>query len=262
MLVEKPIAYTMSQASETIDTAKNNHKMLMVAQVIRFWPEYIYLKQIYDSGEYGKLLQAWFSRISAAPTWSWENWYVDPKRSGMSPFELHIHDVGYLYYLLGQPDRVRSVTFERPDIYASYIKSQYYFDSDPERIIEAEAGWWQGSTPFSATFRAVFGSAVLVYDHDKLRIYEDDASDEKIIDLTGQVETAGATNLNDLSGIYNEIAYFIDCVKSGIPPEIITPEQSLITLKLLLTELESARTGSTIKLITDQHSTQYQGDEL
>jgi hypothetical protein len=53
-------------------------------------------------------------------------------------------------------------------------------------------------------------------------------------------------NLKDTSGIYNEIAYFIECVKTGKAPDIITPEQAFISLNILLTELESAKSGSAL----------------
>lgn len=248
VLVEKPIAYTLDDARAIIETAQKSHKMLMVAQVIRFWSEYVYLKQIYDSETYGKLLQAWFSRVCAAPMWAWDNWYVDPARSGLAPFELHIHDADYLHYLLGKPDRVHSLAVNQPDQYASFLKTQYFYDSHPGLIIEAEAGWWQGPLPFAATFRAVFERAVLVYDSERLAVFEADASEAKIVDLASQVQMTGAINLKNTSGIYNEIAYFVNCIKTGVAPSVITPEQSYTSLKLLLTELESARCGEVLNV--------------
>ena len=249
VLVEKPISYTRENAQAILETVKKNGVMFMVAQVIRFWNEYIYLKQIYDTGAYGKLLQLWFSRTHGAPLWAWENWYVDPARSRFAPFELHIHDVDYIHYLLGKPDRVRSLAVNRPEIYTSFIKSQFIFDTLPGVIVEAEAGWWQGSMPFAATFRAVFENAVLVYDSEKVTVYEAKESAPRIVDLTGEVQIASSINLKDTSGIYNEIAYFIECLKSNRPPSVITPEQSLEVLNTLLTEVESAQTGQLLKVM-------------
>jgi predicted dehydrogenase len=248
VLSEKPIAYTREDAQAIIDTVKKNGVMYMVAQVIRFWNEYVYLKQIYDTAAYGKLLQIWFSRAHGAPLWAWENWYVDPTRSRFSPFELHIHDVDYIHYLLGKPDRVRSLAVNRPEIYASFIKSQFLFDSLPGVIVEAEAGWWQGSMPFAATFRAVFENAVVVYDNEKLIVYEANGSAPRVVDLASEVQMTSSINLKDTSGIYNEIAYFIECVTSSKAPTVITPDQSLVSLNILLTELESARTGEILKV--------------
>lgn len=243
VLVEKPLAYTRADAQAVLATVKENRVIFMVAQVIRFWNEYAFLKQIFESGTYGKLLQIWFSRTHGAPLWAWENWYVDPTRSGFSPFELHIHDVDYIHFLLGKPDQVRALALHRPEIYASFIKSQFIYDHLPGVIVEAEAGWWQGALSFTALFRAVFEKALLIYDNEKVTVYEGRDNAARVIDLTSEVKMTSSINLKDTSAIYNEIAYFVECVKTNQPPSIITPEQSFEVINTLLTELESARIG-------------------
>lgn len=248
VLVEKPIAYTLDQAKAMLDAVHQNDVMFMVAQVIRFWPEYTYLKQVYDTGLYGRLLQVWFSRVCGAPLWAWDNWYVDPSRSGLAPFELHIHDVDYIHYLLGKPDLVDSLAVNQQDKYASFIKTRYFYTSLPNVVIEAEAGWWQGPVPFAATFRAVFDKAVLAYDSEKLTVFEASALEPVVVDITSNVQMDSSINLKNTSGFYNEIAYFTECIKDGKSPAVITPQQSIISLKILLTELESARTGSVLEV--------------
>lgn len=243
VLCEKPIAYSLRDAREMIDAAYQNHVFLMIAQVIRFWPEYVYLKQVFDEGVYGKLVQAWFSRVCGAPTWAWKNWYVNPQLSGLAPLELHIHDVDYIHFLLGKPDYVHSSGINQPDIHASYIKTQYIYKSLPGALVEAEGGWWQGNMPFQASFRVVFEKGVLVYDGDSLMIYEAQAEEARTVDFSESVNMGSSINLKNTGGIYNEIAYFVECVGSASPPTIITPEQSYLSLKLLLTEIESVEKG-------------------
>jgi predicted dehydrogenase len=243
VLVEKPIAFIREDAQAMLEAVRQHGVLFMVAQVIRFWNEYAYLKQIYDAGTYGKLLQIWFSRTSGAPLWAWENWYVDPARSRFAPYELHIHDVDFIHYLLGKPDRVQSVGLDQPQLYASFIKSQLIYDTLPGLIVEAEAGWWHGPVPFAATFRAIFEKAILAYDSEKLTIYESSAGEGNIVDFNRDTSMGSSINLKDTSGVYNEIAYFVGCVASGTAPSILTPEQSLGSLDILLAELESARTG-------------------
>jgi predicted dehydrogenase len=243
VLCEKPMAYSLQDARAMIEVAHKNDVFLMIAQVIRFWPEYVYLKKMYDEGMYGKLVQAWFSRVCGAPMWAWENWYVSPTRSGLAPLELHIHDVDYIHYLLGKPDYVHCSGVNQPEIYASFIKAQYFYDSLPGVLVEAEGGWWQGNLPFQATFRVVFERAVLSYDGDNLMIYEAQAEEPKKVDFSEEVQMGSSINLKNTGGVYNEIAYFVECVRSASPPSIITPEQSYLSLKLLLTEIKSAEIG-------------------
>jgi len=77
----------------------------MVAQVIRFWPEYVKLKEIFDSGSLGKMVSISCARLSPTPTWAWNNWLLDSERSGGALLDLHIHDTDFLLYLLGKPQK-------------------------------------------------------------------------------------------------------------------------------------------------------------
>jgi predicted dehydrogenase len=248
VLCEKPMAPDLEKAQAMLDAARQNGVFLMIAQVIRFWSEYAYLKQVYNEGTYGRLIQAWFSRLSGAPIWSWENWYLDPQRSGMAPFELHVHDTDFVHYMFGMPDRVQSAVAEDLSKYASYIRTRYHYTDRPELLVESEGGWWQGPVPFEATYRAIFEGATLDYDGQKISVYEPGSEQPRLVDMAAGVSLGSAINLDNLGGVYNEIAYFTACVREKRAPTVITPEQSLLSLKLLLTELESARLNRPLDL--------------
>ena len=93
VICEKPISLKREDVQRVYSTAKNNNVCFMIAQVLRFWPEYEVVKSIYDSGKYGKLLSASMRRLGGIPKWSWDDWMRDEKRSGLVPFDLHIHDL-------------------------------------------------------------------------------------------------------------------------------------------------------------------------
>ena len=76
----------------------------MVAHCIRFWPEYLALKELVESGKYGKLTSAFFRRLSGLPKWS--TWFPNPELSGGAILDLHIHDVDFIQFLLGLPKYV------------------------------------------------------------------------------------------------------------------------------------------------------------
>ena len=101
VLSEKPVSLKAEDVHRLYETAKRNNVRFMVAQVLRFWPEYIYLKEIYDSGRYGKLLSGRMARLGHMPGWSWDNWMKDESRSGLVPFDLHIHDLDFMVYTFG-----------------------------------------------------------------------------------------------------------------------------------------------------------------
>ncbi len=166
----------------------------------------------------------------------------------MAPFELHVHDTDFVHYLLGMPDRVQSTSVNVLSQNASYIRTRYHYADQPELLVESEGGWWQGPVPFEATYRAVFEGAILDYNGETLSIFEPGQEQPRIVSMDAGVSLGSAINLDNLGGIYNEIAYFTGCVRKKQAPAVITPEQSLLSLKLLLTEIESARLGQPLDL--------------
>jgi len=46
VMVEKPMAHTLEDARSMLEAVQRNKGLFMVAQVLRFWPEYAYLKQL------------------------------------------------------------------------------------------------------------------------------------------------------------------------------------------------------------------------
>ena len=90
-------------------TQKETGSYVQVGQVIRFWDEYVALRDIMKSGKYGKVVNANFRRISPRPDWGWEDWLLDASRSGGAAQDLHIHDVDYVLSLFGAPKSFHSV---------------------------------------------------------------------------------------------------------------------------------------------------------
>lgn len=72
VLSEKPISLKEEDIELAYSTAKENNVCFMIAQVLRFWPEYELIKELYDSGKYGKLLSGYMGRLGSYPAWSWD----------------------------------------------------------------------------------------------------------------------------------------------------------------------------------------------
>ena len=56
VICEKPISLKKEDVKRVYECAEKNNVKFMIAQVLRFWPEYEIVKDIYDKGRYGKLL--------------------------------------------------------------------------------------------------------------------------------------------------------------------------------------------------------------
>ena len=226
VVTEKPISLKEEDVERVYSTAAKNNVKFMVAHVLRFWPEYELLKEIYDSKKYGKLLSGTMIRLGGYPKWSWDGWMMDEKRSGLTPFDLHIHDLDFMVYAFGLPKVAHQYRSKLPK--QDFISLTYDFG---DFSINSEASWYATCYPFTAEFRFQFEDAVVSNENGKMMIYLKD--DEKI-DLSQQAEgDTGAINLPKSDAYANEIIYFADCVKNNRPVEKVKPEELECVLKIL-----------------------------
>ena len=218
VISEKPVSLNAGDVERVYTAARENHVNFMVAQVLRFWPEYVLLKDIYDSGKYGRLLSGFMSRLGAIPKWSWDNWMKDEKRSGLVPYDLHIHDLDFLVYAFGAPRNTQVHRSRRTD--QDYLSVVYEY---PDFFITTEASWYAAPYPFSAGFRFQFEKAILAYENNRCMLYEVGG---EAVDLTEDAQgDTGCINLPKSDAYANEIRYFTDCVLGKVFPDRVKPEE-------------------------------------
>lgn len=216
VICEKPISLKEEDVERVYSTAERMNVKFMVAQVLRFWPEYELLKEIYDTKKYGKLLSGYMSRLGTCPKWSWDNWMKDPLRSGIVPYDLHVHDLDFMVYAFGQPVSVQSSRSKRPE--QDYISATYKFD---DFFVTTEAAWYAAPLPFGAGFRFQFEEALVTYENGRCMIYQ---NDDNILDMSaGATAGEGSINLPRTNAYANEIHYFAECVRTGNNPDRIKP---------------------------------------
>lgn len=216
VICEKPISLNVADVERIYSTAKKNNVMFMIAQVLRFWREYEILKQIYDTQKYGKLLSGSMTRLSAYPKWSWDNWMFDESRSGLVPFDLHIHDLDFMIYMLGKPNGATVNRTKGAD--KDYIHATYQYD---DFFVNIEAAWFACDYPFRAEFRFQFEDAIVANECGQFTIYKNDGT---AVDMSADtVGETGEINLPKSDAYANEIRYFADCVKNNTEPDKVKP---------------------------------------
>lgn len=231
VLSEKPMSLSSKESEMILDTVKKTGKRYMTAQVVRFMNAYVYLKGIIDSKKYGKLESLTMRRFSATPMWSWDNWFLDEKKSGHVALDLMIHDVDYMQSVLGEPDQIVGVYHPMVN-YTNYAMATYIYDGCPVSI---ETGWYNDQKlGFVADFKAAFENGNLILKDGKL--YENNVE----VNFT-EVEKVGETgiNISNVDGYAGEIKYFIDCIRNDSPSDMITPESAAATIKLVERTLAS-----------------------
>ena len=139
VLVEKPIALTLEDADAMMQAAADAKRLLMVGQVLRFFPAFAEAREIVRSGQYGALLGAHFKRIIAKPAWSKDEHFDDVSKSGGPALDLHIHDTDFVHFLAGVPNSVQSRGVVRANGAITYLQTQYvYADGGP--CVSAQSG--------------------------------------------------------------------------------------------------------------------------
>lgn len=237
---EKPIALTMEDAKEMVEAARISARQFMVGHCIRFWPEYVELKRLADSREYGQLLSLSMARRTGCPGYSADNWVNRPDRCLGAALDLHIHDTDFLVYLLGTPHSVDSVGIQSATGWNSIATHYHYKDV----LATAEGAWnYPGNWGFQMRFSAVFEKAVLDFDS---------RGEPRLSLTTGKLPPAPVNLAQELSekgeqaqpkdGYFHELAYFVNCIESGTPVQVSTGVHASDSLRVVLAEIESART--------------------
>ncbi|MBQ4085608.1 MAG: Gfo/Idh/MocA family oxidoreductase [Clostridia bacterium] len=225
-LTEKPVSLKREDVARVYEAAKRNNVRFMVAHVLRFWREYMFLKDAIDTGRYGKLLSGQMTRLGNTPKWSWDNWMRDPERSGLVPFDLHIHDLDFMVYAFGKPN---SVTCHRAGTATQdYINVVYQYD---DFFIACESAWYDAEYKFASGFRFQFEEAVVEWKGCVFTVFKKGTGTET---LEGEANAnENGINLPATNAYYNEIRYFVDQVLAGKDCDIIKPEELETVLDLI-----------------------------
>ena len=235
---EKPMALNSGDCREMAEVAKQSGKTLQIGHCIRFWPEYVQAKEIIDSQKYGKVLAATFQRLSLTPTWSWDNCFLDGKRSGGAMLDLHIHDTDYVQYVFGMPKEVFSRGVMGPSGEFDHTVTQYLYGNDC--VITAEGGWIMApGFGFEMSFKIMLEKATLVYSSAQEPTF-------RIFPIDGETIIP---EIPSGDGYSFEIQHFVDILSGKVVPSIITPEQSGDSVKIIEAEKESIRNNDKISLL-------------
>lgn len=224
VLCEKPMSLCYDDCLEMIRTAEQNGKELMVGQCLRFLPAFDEFKRIVEEKRFGAVQGAFFSRLSALPTWGRNNWFADPKCSGGGVLDFLIHDVDMIRNLFGEPDAVSARGCSSFSLYDA-VHASLYYGSIP---VTAIADWTHAGMKFSATCYINFEDATVSYEgKGVLRVaYKKDGTNEEI-------------PLAGYDGYYGEIAYFCDVV-AGKVKNTKNPAQSAATSVRLIEHIRKS----------------------
>lgn len=235
VICEKPMAISSADAKKMLAVSKKTGRQLFIAQCIRFWPSYATAREIVQSGKYGNVRSAVFTRLSATPTWSSQNWLDDPSKSGNAALDLHIHDSDFVIYLFGKPKTVFSRGSGDSRKGFAHIVTTY--DYGKSNLIMAEGAWeYAPGFKFSMTFRVAMEKATLELGADG------------VLQLHGLDGSSSVVPVASGDGYGHELQHFVDCIAHRRATTVVPPESALQSLRLIEAEIESAATGKPVKV--------------
>lgn len=217
VLVEKPMALDEGACGRMIDESRRAGRVLMVAQVLRFFPTYLALSVART--QIGAIRGGSFRRCCAKPGWG--DWLADATRSGGGVFDLLIHDVDQALFLFGAPVAISAMGHQNLAQGIDIIDAQLYYDGFS---IGISGGWHPGEFPFSMEYKLVGDGGTVAFSSTggPPMLYRADGVNQKLESPDGPTG----------DGYLDEISYFAACCSDGSEPKKCMPEESAAAVRL------------------------------
>ncbi len=245
-ICEKPLALAPDDGRAMIAACRAAGVHLLVAQVVRFFPEYRQLAAEARDGRVGRPVLCTLLRQGFYPSGD-AGWYRDEARSGGIFLDLMIHDFDWALWQFGPAERVyaRTVAAPGPRPYVQSMATVRHRSG----VITGVTGAWGFPGPFVT-------AAELAGDGGLLRYHSDDARPLRLLTATpepgsgaGAGAGAGGVPLPDLSAgedpYRTELAHFVDVLRGRAEP-LVRPEEALAALELAVAARASAATNKAL----------------
>ncbi|MCG3178454.1 MAG: Inositol 2-dehydrogenase/D-chiro-inositol 3-dehydrogenase [Phycisphaerae bacterium] len=225
---EKPMALTVADCDKVAAVAARAKGAYMVAQCIRFWPQYAVARQIVASGRLGPLKTIFLERLAPTPRYSTQQWLLNAKRSGGAAFDLHVHDVDYANYLAGVPTHVSAVGYKGESGGFDHVTATLVY---PKGVVATVRGGW--TYPDKWSFEMAF-----TIECAKGTIHWRMTSGQPMTVITNnKVETPKVASSD---GWAEELKYLVNCIEKKQKPTVVTARTSRDAIRTVVAEVRSA----------------------
>lgn len=241
VLLEKPIALTITEALAIRDEAERSPGVLMVAHVVRFFDGYRAIRETFEAGTLGSALAVSAGRFSPAPRPS--TWWHDEAQSGGLVVDFSIHDFDQLNLFLG---RALSVTARRARTDGPVETTVDY----PDGGVGRATGFMGMPAGFSfASSLDLVGSAGLAAHRFSGAL---DSGLPGAVQDTVRVQTAAGTSELAIAA-HNpyraQAQYFLECVRTGSAPGLCPVDDAVRALAVALAAKQSLDSASTVSVV-------------
>jgi predicted dehydrogenase len=238
VMVEKAIALEPKEADAMLKTARQAGRLLMVAHVLPFFPEFAYAAEVIRKRTYGKLLGGHFKRIISRPDWSAD--IGDPAKTGGPAIDLHIHDTHFIGLVCGVPQQVfSSGILENGTV--QYLTTLYLYGRDGPCITCSSGAVAQKGRMFVHGYELYLERATLVYESGAtpLTVLAADGKSKQPM-LKGGTET--------ISAFTAEMQTAVNGVLSNQEPDLLSGRLARDALAMCFKECQSVRKGKPVAI--------------
>jgi predicted dehydrogenase len=104
VLVEKPMALSVADCDRMLDACRQAGRVLMVGQVLRYWPGHRQARRLIAAGRIGRVDHMMRRRYSLFAPSGQRSWYADPQIGGNCVlYAFGSHEYDFLHWLIDSP---------------------------------------------------------------------------------------------------------------------------------------------------------------
>lgn len=233
VMLEKPIALTIRDGEEIVKAYEAGGVKLMVAHCLRFWPEYVRVKELVTSGSIGEPRVARAYRLSTHPG----RWFRFQELSGGVAVDMSIHDLDYLRWLLGDVKRVYAIggRYSGDSVTSiDHFMANLEFESGAVAYVEGSWAMPKGF-PFTTYFEITGTKGLLTVDNQSTPTLEE---------YIGGGYSRQMPMHKD--AYYAEWVSFINWVEKDLKPPI-EPQDAVEALRIALAINKGIETGTVVR---------------
>lgn len=243
VICEKPLARTVAQAEAMIAACQQAGVTLLVAHVVRFFPEYAQAKATIDSGTLGEPAVIRLTRGTFQPKKAMDNWFVDHEKSGGMMLDLMVHDFDYARWLAGDVESVFAKTIGHQHAEAQVDHGLAILKHRSGTISHVEGSWAYPPPLFRTRFEVATAHGWLEHDSSKaacIQLHRHQQADDAPDVPLPSSPLSESPYTTQIKQFYNHLVH-----GSPVP---VTAEDGLAALQIALAAIESAQTGRAITL--------------
>lgn len=229
VLCEKPFGLSHESCKRMVQCCEDAGVALMVAQAVRWVPEFVKAGELYRQGAFGNLHMVTSNRLSQPPAWT--TWHKDPNKSGGGMYDLQVHNIDYLIGLFGEVEKVSAVGWKSETGCWNHVIATLMFKNGVTAVDEGSLEMI-GDYPFSYGLRIVGDQATFNFQFTGGQNIEncDTATNTAIFYEKGQAPKPLGIEAKDPYEL--EIVAYLKAIEEKKPMPI-PPAESLYVMKVV-----------------------------